>query len=414
MKEVRYRGVVDTLCSVGQGFKSCSLYSGGNEKWDTTVLNEPFHNNAFPEAGNWRRGDARQPEAGNWRHRDARQRRWGEVQPQMEENFLQEREAIRRAEFNRERTQITKRVPLTVTQRENVEMELQVDAFKDSPQFTTTLLIEYNRGYKRIGFKIQPISPAWQKVHVRIASVRDSRFDSRNPLSNNMLRMEKVDNGEALYAAVSVPGSLECGVEFLFSTERNEAENGEGRRSNRNQPENKFQASKMFMDEKYSDFTFVCEYEGEETIRIPVHKVIVGPSSPYFQGMFFGQHEESANGEAVVNTFKPNIVKEIFYYIYNNKISDEAYSNCSEIVKAADYFQLDGLRDHCLAEVGKNINRNNVLDLICLAGQFGGVDISSKAKKYVDTYMTKDDIKELYTNLIHNNPEAAIHFFTST
>ncbi|CAD5226676.1 unnamed protein product [Bursaphelenchus xylophilus] len=315
----------------------------------------------------------------------------------------------------------TKIVPLTLTQRENAQMELQIDEFQNSPAFTTTLLIEYNRGYNRIGFKLQPVYPGWESVSVSITKPIENFRTYDRRLSEISTKMGKLDNGDALYVAVPiVDRGNGWNAELRFSTAHPQRREREGQplvepaTFSSNEDSRNFQAAKMYMDEKYSDFTFICEYPGEETIRIPVHKVIVGPSSPYFQSMFLGDTKESQRNEAVVNTFRPEIVKEIFYYIYHGKVSNQACSICSEVVKAADYFQLDGLRDHCMSKVGKNIDQSNVLDLVCLAGQFGGQDIAVRAKQFIDTYITKEEAEQLYSDLIRNNPEAAINFFVNT
>ncbi|CAD5212831.1 unnamed protein product [Bursaphelenchus okinawaensis] len=207
--------------------------------------------------------------------------------------------------------------------------------------------------------------------------------------------MERIVTDNSQYVALPSPNEFdEYSVEFLFSI-------------------GLFQPSQAFMKHEYSDFPFVCNGITEETVRIPVHKVIVGPSSSHFKNIFFNKTNGRLDKEAAINAVKAGIVKEILYYIYHGRLSENAYLKLPEIERAAEYFQLDELKKNLMSEIAKSINRNNVLKLICLSEQLENVEIAVKAKEYIDTYMESKDIEELYSQLVIHYPEAAIKFLIS-
>ncbi|CAD5226008.1 unnamed protein product [Bursaphelenchus xylophilus] len=174
-----------------------------------------------------------------------------------------------------------------------------------------------------------------------------------------------------------------------------------------------FQASTLYMNEKYSDFTFICESNGE-SLKIPVHKCIVGSISPYFDAMFMGDNVETAEKKVTITDFSAQVMKEVFYYIYHGCISISFGPICYELVRAADYFQLDGLRDDCMDMIKENLANDNLLDSICMAAQFKRHDIVAKVKRFIELFYTDKAVEELYSDLIRNHPDTAIYYFSKT
>lgn len=86
------------------------------------------------------------------------------------------------------------------------------------------------------------------------------------------------------------------------------------------------------------------------------------------------------------------VLKEVLYYIYHSKVSENINGIYPDVVKAADYFQLTDLKDVCLKKISKTVDRTNLLDLVCLSSQFTDTKIAGKARNFIDTYLTKDEI----------------------
>ena len=95
-----------------------------------------------------------------------------------------------------------------------------------------------------------------------------------------------------------------------------------------------------------SDFTIVC---GEE--RIPCHKVVLAARSSVLKDMI---ESETSNGSDSVDLSNhgSEVVKTVVEYIYTGKVERIGDGDSlADLLKAADYFVLPGLKNLCFAEI---------------------------------------------------------------
>ena len=97
-----------------------------------------------------------------------------------------------------------------------------------------------------------------------------------------------------------------------------------------------------------------------------VHKVVLSCQSDVFGTMLdIGKWKklETKNGEVKIDDVKPEVMETLIYFIYHDTIQDEMKIN-SELLLAAEKYNILGLIDVCAVYLEANLSLENGLDVM--------------------------------------------------
>lgn len=115
------------------------------------------------------------------------------------------------------------------------------------------------------------------------------------------------------------------------------------------------QLGKIAEDEIFYDFKITVE--GKE---FKVHRAILAARSPYFSTMFTTYIQEAASNEFELKDVDAGTFKEFLNFIYTGRITD-GFSGFIELYKAADLFEVDGLKSVCLKNIKSRLTKENAV-----------------------------------------------------
>lgn len=119
---------------------------------------------------------------------------------------------------------------------------------------------------------------------------------------------------------------------------------------------------KMFNNKSFSDFQIVTS-DGKE---INVHKNILSIRSPVFEAMITSTMKEGTEKKVVIDDIEGRTLMELIRYVYSGKVH-EIDSIATELLYAADKYDLQDLKPLCVESLALNIRVENALEIFVLA-----------------------------------------------
>lgn len=116
----------------------------------------------------------------------------------------------------------------------------------------------------------------------------------------------------------------------------------------------------MFDKEYMSDCVFIIQ-DGDDTIKIPCHKYILGCSSWEFYNLFYSMQAESIH--IPISNFSTNVVKKFLKFIYN-ETTELDMETVWDILKLAKRFGVKKLIHFCGCFLSKNVTEKNLVQII--------------------------------------------------
>ena len=135
--------------------------------------------------------------------------------------------------------------------------------------------------------------------------------------------------------------------------------------------------SNLLLDENTSDFLILC---GDDEFR--VHRNILKSRSSYFNGLLSNNFAENKTGRIVIKNMDSNTVKSLIEYMYSGRLKD-LESNCTQLLKAANMYDLPLLKKSCEDELISTMTVDNVVDLFVLAEDHNAVELRMVAKTMI-------------------------------
>ncbi|KAI2798334.1 hypothetical protein BLOT_014994 [Blomia tropicalis] len=120
--------------------------------------------------------------------------------------------------------------------------------------------------------------------------------------------------------------------------------------------------------------------ESEDKHRIHVHKVVLAARS----SVFFNELKEVSNQKFIMSIpYKREVVDAMLNYIYKGDISNiDNFAN--DLVKAANKYGLDELKEQCTQSLLKQININSAAELYHIADRCNLVQLKSKIIPFIE------------------------------
>ena len=142
----------------------------------------------------------------------------------------------------------------------------------------------------------------------------------------------------------------------------------------------------FFMSREMSDIKLKC---GDKTFD--AHQVILSAWSPVFRGMFQAEMKEKETKTVEIQDLEPDVMLEMLKFFYtgscniNEKNPDPV--NVMGILKAADEYQVDGLKNKCEEVMISILEPNNCLRILDCADMYGAQNLKTKALALVVSNM---------------------------
>jgi len=144
---------------------------------------------------------------------------------------------------------------------------------------------------------------------------------------------------------------------------------------------------KVFDSNAFSDCTITCQ----ET-EFKCHMFVLAARSPVFQAMFTNDHQEAITKTVDIKNLTPNVVKDMLNYIYTGNTPNLA-QGASDLLEAADQYQLDLLKDLCEENLCSTTAIENVVEHLILGDLYG----AKKLKKMSMSFVVKNMVSVIRT-----------------
>merc|ERR1719319_375878 len=127
----------------------------------------------------------------------------------------------------------------------------------------------------------------------------------------------------------------------------------------------------------FSDFKIVCCGETFEC-----HKNILGSRSTYMEAMLNSGMKEVDDGVLEIKDLDVEEVKAVLKFIYTGRV-EKIKEKSSVLLRAADRYELSGLKKLCERELMSSMKSSNVLDRLVLADSAQANNLRDAAKKWI-------------------------------
>ena len=124
------------------------------------------------------------------------------------------------------------------------------------------------------------------------------------------------------------------------------------------------------LDEDCLTNQLFCDFTVKtETKNFPVHKCLLGVTSEFFKRMFETNMKEKFDHCVVIETIESEIMKAVIEFLYGNTDSIDS-DNVYEVLKAADYLQIQDLVTHCADLMTRILTETNAITIWMFAKQY--------------------------------------------
>ncbi|XP_008544990.1 speckle-type POZ protein B-like [Microplitis demolitor] len=112
------------------------------------------------------------------------------------------------------------------------------------------------------------------------------------------------------------------------------------------------------------------------------HKFMLMVRSPVLTAMFSHDMIEKKTNEISIPDITPEIFEKILEYFYTDEITDlDAYAEC--LLKAADKYQIQSLKDICQESLSKTLTVENSLKMIDTANLYNANELLAFTNDFI-------------------------------
>ncbi|XP_074094796.1 speckle-type POZ protein-like [Cotesia typhae] len=141
--------------------------------------------------------------------------------------------------------------------------------------------------------------------------------------------------------------------------------------------------------------------------KFQVHKIILTSRSPVLAAMFTHDMIEKNTNRVLVEDITPEIFEKFLIYMYTDRVANLDHV-VLDLLKIADMYQLQSLKDICEASLIKSFKFKNFFEIVDLADRHRAETLKEHAIKYVvdgkRDVVNTDEFKQLEKN----NPSLAL------
>ena len=137
---------------------------------------------------------------------------------------------------------------------------------------------------------------------------------------------------------------------------------------------------KLYAEKEFVDVKIHCDEKIFEC-----HKNVLSCQSEVFRTMIMNKSlTEKKTGimEIEENDISSDVMEELFYYLYHDKVGDIKKIN-PDLLVAADKYMVGGLLDECIKYFKSNLSAQNALDVLVVAEMTNQKDLFEAASRFV-------------------------------
>lgn len=144
----------------------------------------------------------------------------------------------------------------------------------------------------------------------------------------------------------------------------------------------------------HSDFVIICN-----DVEFKTHKAILSVRSKFFEKFFINNSQNSIK----FNDMDIDVMKKILEYIYSNKVTN-IKDNVKSLLEMSDKYGFLPLKEMCEITINKNINLDNVIELLILSDISNANILQTSLIKFVVSNYSKVYNTVEWRKLITKNP----------
>ncbi|XP_066295436.1 kelch-like protein 24 isoform X2 [Branchiostoma lanceolatum] len=112
--------------------------------------------------------------------------------------------------------------------------------------------------------------------------------------------------------------------------------------------------------------------------EIPCHRNVLATCSEYFRAMFCNGHRESEEHKVTIHEVDSNAMQLLVDYAYTSKVTITE-GNAVNLLEAANFFQIQPVRDACVTFISKNLSAKDCLQMLQVGNMLSCPDLEKKA-----------------------------------
>ena len=203
-------------------------------------------------------------------------------------------------------------------------------------------------------------------------------------------------------------GNLTLVCEITLQSERTTSSEAEDPLSKRIHRQLCDDMSNLFLDETTSDVEIICGITS-----FPCHRGILSARSPVFKAMLQADMEEKRKGIVDIKDFSPDVIEVMLNYMYTSTVSSNAQQT-AEVLKAAEQYQLDLLKNACEVSLCRELKINNCLTYLILGDMYQAEMLKNCSMKMLFENMNEvfTQSPEDWTRCVKGHPDLTVEITT--
>ena len=169
-------------------------------------------------------------------------------------------------------------------------------------------------------------------------------------------------------------------------------------------------AAKLYGQNEFADVKIVCNGKIFEC-----HKLVLICQSDVFKTMIKNKSLIEKQFEGVMeineNDFSSDTMEQILYYLYFQKVKDNKVIN-TDLMIAADKYNVKGLLDVCTNYLGSNLSEENALDVLVKAELIDQKKLFDAASKFVCNNIGRVNKTSAWEEICKKNPTMIADLFS--
>ncbi|XP_011302108.1 speckle-type POZ protein [Fopius arisanus] len=158
----------------------------------------------------------------------------------------------------------------------------------------------------------------------------------------------------------------------------------------------------------FSDMTIIVEGE-----RLSAHKAILSARSPVFATLFDNSKNETT--QVKIDNTEVAVVRAMLEYIYTGDVENlKEFLLIHELLATADKFKLFGLKSICGDILSKNLNAENVADVMVLSDVHGIDQLKKLTIEFIKKHFEDVMVTEGYKKLKEKSPALLMEILFSS
>ena len=133
------------------------------------------------------------------------------------------------------------------------------------------------------------------------------------------------------------------------------------------------------------------------------HKFMLAARSSVFAALLEREADKINSTIEIIN-IDIEVFEEVLRYIYTGKISGLTVEMAMKLLVAAERYDLNRLRIMCEVFIDENVTKDNVIDILIIAGTHKSIRGMMQAKKFIDMYFGSVKKTNTFRSLCKSHP----------